>query len=411
MSPSEFIFSAIVTWTIILVPPAIVRAVARRPLRKISAWVWVVLLFIGNFAFFAWLTGTVTERFYLFLGAFASFYVLTWQSSKQAKLAVLERRRAMGYDANPASPTESNAIGRDGERVACDASSGEEKRKDGEPAGARSKEAERRTQRLTAHTAASSGTHTVNVVRSDPMSQLTPTRSQQRVLTEDPSESGNMGGSQEGGDASRDRQLDKRPINWPRGFMRLWLAASLVWAAFIGIQTAAAMNGSPYSGWFVDVRYVTSTYQPDDAQVFLRGSVARLQLKNDETTGQAAGVDLDQIVLAAVAPKHLSDLANAAYSAGIPRLTDPVQIAEITGLSIDVVSSNLVTASQIAAGLKLVEAASAGVIQWPKSFDTRTREQSVDWVRLWAYLLGVPLLLLIFGLTLRWIALGLMSPP
>lgn len=94
----ELFISTIIIWSVILIPPVTIRALRSMPLTKLRAGILVAGLFVANHLIFAALTGGSSGRTYLLVGAFVSYFVLTWQSKAGAKKAVTEERRYLGYD-------------------------------------------------------------------------------------------------------------------------------------------------------------------------------------------------------------------------------------------------------------------------------------------------------------------------
>ncbi len=94
----EFILSLLITWTVILVPPVLVRAFRRKALTKPWAIGVALVLFFLNHILFAVATGTESSRTFLAVGAFVSFYVLRWQTKASAADSVAAQRKSMGYD-------------------------------------------------------------------------------------------------------------------------------------------------------------------------------------------------------------------------------------------------------------------------------------------------------------------------
>jgi len=98
MEALELLLSFGVTWVVILVPPALIRAVRRKPLvKKTAAWTCFFLYF-AEVIFFEALGSQSKSHLAVLVGAFASYHVLRWQSTASARRAVAEQRRALGYD-------------------------------------------------------------------------------------------------------------------------------------------------------------------------------------------------------------------------------------------------------------------------------------------------------------------------
>ena len=93
----ELILNFLITWTIILVPPILIRALRRTFLTKAYAIGIALVLFFANHIIFSAMTGTQSTRTFLAVGAFISFYVLRWQTKASAADSVTAQRKAMGY--------------------------------------------------------------------------------------------------------------------------------------------------------------------------------------------------------------------------------------------------------------------------------------------------------------------------
>lgn len=80
-------------------PMVALRALRRRPFTKGGAIGWALLGFFAHHIFFTWLSGAQEgNRLFITLGAFASYYVLTWSSARGLRASEAARRRELGYD-------------------------------------------------------------------------------------------------------------------------------------------------------------------------------------------------------------------------------------------------------------------------------------------------------------------------
>lgn len=339
MSPDEFLLSALITWAVILIPPGIVRALVVRPLIKGAAIAWVVTLFFGNHIFFAWLTEEASGRPFLFLGAIAAYYVLTWQSRKQAELANAELRRFLGYDQIGGITPDSGAPAEDSSGRAI----------------------------TPMVTDLSAGSTSSNINK-----------------------------------ASEANKASSSPLNWSKGFFRLWVVASVLWVATLGAETVLSF-ASKQDGWFVSTHQAGRFYSPENATSFLRSQIDALraqELGNSSTErGPKPGSLYYEIV-----DQRLTEIHLAAQASGIAQPLEISQISAATGLSPEQIARNPDRAAQLASGLELVAKVGIGAVAWPKGFDTRELILVVEWEIFLATLIGVPLLILAFGMTLRWVA-------
>lgn len=183
----ELLISTIIIWALILIPPATIRALRSMPLTKMSAGLLVAGLFLVNHLILAVLTGKASERTYLLVGAFVSYFVLTWQSKLGAKKAVEAERRHFGYDVEetpaPAPPSVAS-------REAI--------------TGAASKE---------------------RVIESMPFVGPSPTP---RVASEE---------------INRDALAPATAARKASGWLRIWIVLSLVWTTLVLGRLALEMNG------------------------------------------------------------------------------------------------------------------------------------------------------------------------
>lgn len=100
----ELFLNFLITWTVVLAPPAAIRAIRRARLSVGYSVAIVVVLYLANHILFAEMTGVQSSRGYLFIGAIFSFYVLRWQTKASAARWVAAERHALGYDDPPTDP-------------------------------------------------------------------------------------------------------------------------------------------------------------------------------------------------------------------------------------------------------------------------------------------------------------------
>jgi hypothetical protein len=98
MSNIELWFSFLITWTVILVPPAVIRIIRRRPLSKGFAITFSVIFYFVNIVIFSALGSQSKSHTAVFIGAFFCYFVLRWQTNRSAAKSVAEQRKAAGYD-------------------------------------------------------------------------------------------------------------------------------------------------------------------------------------------------------------------------------------------------------------------------------------------------------------------------
>jgi hypothetical protein len=94
----DLVFSFILTWTVVLTPPAIVRAIRRKPLGKKTAIGLSVVLYFVNVVIFSALGSQSKSHGALLVGAFFSYYVFRWQTKASAAKSVATQRQTLGYD-------------------------------------------------------------------------------------------------------------------------------------------------------------------------------------------------------------------------------------------------------------------------------------------------------------------------
>ena len=100
----ELIVSFFVTWSIILLPPIVMRVIRGTFFSKPWAIAIALLLLFANHIIFAGITERQSPRPFLTLGAFATFLILRWQTRASAADSVAAQRRALGYPSDPPRP-------------------------------------------------------------------------------------------------------------------------------------------------------------------------------------------------------------------------------------------------------------------------------------------------------------------
>ena len=99
-SSTEVLLSFIFTWTVILIPPVIVRFVfVRKPIvsMNIAAAISGGLYFFNLMLFIALGSQSKTHAV-LVLGAIACYNILSYETKEQADTRLLENRKRLGYD-------------------------------------------------------------------------------------------------------------------------------------------------------------------------------------------------------------------------------------------------------------------------------------------------------------------------
>ncbi|MCW5587267.1 MAG: hypothetical protein KIS75_14130 [Chromatiales bacterium] len=94
----DIYLSFIITWTVVLVPPAFVRLVRRKALTKTAAVVLCVALYFANIVLFTALGSESKSHGALMIGAVISYFVFRWQTKASAAKAISDRRKELGYD-------------------------------------------------------------------------------------------------------------------------------------------------------------------------------------------------------------------------------------------------------------------------------------------------------------------------
>ena len=94
----ELVLSFIITWTVVLTPPAAVRLIRRKPLAKNTAIVLSAVLYFVNVVLFTAMGSQSKSHTALFIGAFFSYYVFRWQTKTSAAKSVAGQRHTLGYD-------------------------------------------------------------------------------------------------------------------------------------------------------------------------------------------------------------------------------------------------------------------------------------------------------------------------
>jgi hypothetical protein len=94
----ELVLSFIITWTVVLTPPAVVRLIRRKPLVNPTAIVLSVVLYFVNVILFTAMGSQSKSHTALFVGAIFSYYVFRWQTKASAAKSLAEQRQALGCD-------------------------------------------------------------------------------------------------------------------------------------------------------------------------------------------------------------------------------------------------------------------------------------------------------------------------
>lgn len=94
----DLLLSFLITWMVVLIPPAIIRFARQRPLSRGWAIAIALALYFVNVIFFTATGSQNKSHGVLFVGAIFSFYLLQWQTRADAAKSVAKQRRALGYD-------------------------------------------------------------------------------------------------------------------------------------------------------------------------------------------------------------------------------------------------------------------------------------------------------------------------
>lgn len=98
LSSIDLLLSFVITWTVVLVPPAIIRFIRRKPLSKVVAITLTIVLYFANIILFTAMGSQSKSHGALVIGAIFCYYVLRWQTNASAARSVAEQRKALGYD-------------------------------------------------------------------------------------------------------------------------------------------------------------------------------------------------------------------------------------------------------------------------------------------------------------------------
>jgi len=202
----------------------------------------------------------------------------------------------------------------------------------------------------------------------------------------------------------------KQSLNWSSAAFRLWVVASVLWVGVIAGQTAVAFHIKPSIGWFIHSYTIGSDFTPSDAERLLEAQISRFKARANSGADRAPDPNGYREIAERLADERLDEMAAVWQSRLIFMRTDVESLAAETGLTATQIALDEEKAVKIVSGLKLVSLAKAFPKTWPSSFDTRQTVHAIDWPRLLGVILGAPLLALGFGLTLRWIARGLIQP-
>jgi hypothetical protein len=98
LSSIELLLSFVVTWTVVLVPPAIIRFIRRKPISKWVAITLASVLYFANIVLFTAMGSQSKSHGALVIGAIFCYYVLRWQTSASAAMSAAQQRKTLGYD-------------------------------------------------------------------------------------------------------------------------------------------------------------------------------------------------------------------------------------------------------------------------------------------------------------------------
>lgn len=96
-SATDVLLSFVVTWAVILPPPILIRAIWRRPLGRKMAISFCIVFYFVNHIVFGMLGSQSKSHFAIFIGAWASYYILQWHTRASAERYAREQRQAFGY--------------------------------------------------------------------------------------------------------------------------------------------------------------------------------------------------------------------------------------------------------------------------------------------------------------------------
>lgn len=94
----DLVLAFLITWTIVLIPPTIIRFARKKPLTKPISIALCFGFYFVNLAIFFALGSESKSHTALAIGTFLSYRVLRWETNANAGKSVEEQRRAAGYD-------------------------------------------------------------------------------------------------------------------------------------------------------------------------------------------------------------------------------------------------------------------------------------------------------------------------
>lgn len=106
----DIVLSFVLTWTIILLPPLLLRWVRRTAYSKAVAVAVAGALFFTNHIVFAFIGGHASARPFLILGAIAAFALLRWETNASAKDLAQAKRLANGYEVTSEPSVEASPV-------------------------------------------------------------------------------------------------------------------------------------------------------------------------------------------------------------------------------------------------------------------------------------------------------------
>jgi len=106
----ELLLGIALTWTIILVPPMLIRWIQGEPIIKSLAIAYSVVSSFWNLAIFVALGSQSRTHGAVWIGAFVTFWVLTRHTKKSRERELRRLRAASGYEDNEQQKTTENKL-------------------------------------------------------------------------------------------------------------------------------------------------------------------------------------------------------------------------------------------------------------------------------------------------------------
>jgi len=83
LSSGDLLLSFVITWTVVLVPPTVIRFIRRKPISKGVAITVAVLFYFANIILFLAMGSQSKSHGALVIGAIFCYYILRWQTNSR----------------------------------------------------------------------------------------------------------------------------------------------------------------------------------------------------------------------------------------------------------------------------------------------------------------------------------------